>query len=272
MFRFSRFFLISPFRDFSLLLSFTANFSILGTMIFEIFEVGIWYVAKYECESLLCTPPKQEVDVEFSLRFEMELWTYRCIQKFNDIGIWIFCIPAKKERKYSKIQGILSSYPPQFSFRDRSKGEENSVWKPPTTNPSWKRKVVPKQGRERKEKKGLWEGGAVWNIVSLFANPDKSPSTGFLEVPRAYRSRASAHPRFLSALSFIGKNPFCPIPARRLCVWPPPPPLCFGPCATLDRRNVGIFRGQGRRGGCLNRARRGYTRGELGEFDFVSSF
>lgn len=73
MFRFSRFFLISPFRDFSLLLSFTANFSILGTMIFEIFEVGIWYVAKYECENLLCTPPKQEVDVEFSLRFEMEL-------------------------------------------------------------------------------------------------------------------------------------------------------------------------------------------------------
>lgn len=198
--------------------------------------------------------------------------TYRCTQKFNDIEIWIFYIPAKKERKYSKIQGILSSYPPQFSFRDRSKGEENSGWKPPTTNPSWKRKVVPKQGRERKEKKGLWEGGAVWNIVSLFANPDKSPSTGFLEVPRAYRSRASAHPRFLSALSFIGKNPSCPIPARRLCVWPPPPPLCFGPCATLDRRNVGIFRGQGRRGGCLNRARRGCTRGELGEFDFVSSF
>lgn len=96
-------------------------------MIFEIFEVGTWYVAKYECESLLCTPPKQEVDVEFSLRFEMELWTYRCIQKFNDIGIWIFYILAKKERKYSKIQGILSSYPPQFSFRDRSKGEENSV-------------------------------------------------------------------------------------------------------------------------------------------------
>lgn len=157
-------------------------------------------------------------------------------------------LPAKKRKKRKRVRDhpLSSKFlkkhlariprsrhsfdPPEFSFR--RKGEEQGFLFPKISqkilsetqqlDPSWKRKVVPKE--EKKEKNPFEKRGPVWNIVSLFANPDKSPSTGFLEVPRAesYRSRAPAHPRFLSALSFIGENPSSPpclpppIPARRL--------------------------------------------------------
>lgn len=68
-------------------------------MIFEIFEVGIWYVAKYECESLLCTPPKQEVDVEFFV----SRWNFGRIDVLKNSTISKFGSSASPQKKKENI-------------------------------------------------------------------------------------------------------------------------------------------------------------------------
>lgn len=148
---------------------------------------------------------------------------------------------------------------PKISFPKFSLSLENP------TRPFVEAQGRSKGGRRKrkKEKKIAREEGTdereAWNCLKhslIICKSDKSPST---KIPRRFfreREIACCPSSFpSSALSFIGENPS---PPRDTCtqtrVWPP---LCvLEHCAPLSiARNGGIFRGQGRRGGCLNRAR-----------------
>lgn len=133
--------------------------------------------------------------------------------------------------------------------------------KPNSTLRGSARSFQRREGKRKKRKKKItWEEGTdekeAWNCLKhslIICKSDKSPST---KIPRRFlasgRSRA-AHPRFLPPPFHLSAKipPHPAIPARRpvsgrrSVFWNTVVPLSIA-------RNGGIFRGQGRRGGCLS--------------------